>query len=306
MQPRVSVIIPARNEPFLLPTVRDLLAHAVGPIEVIVVLDGYWPTPALPEDPRIRILHRGQARGMRPAINDAAAIARGEYLLKSDAHCLWPEGYDQVLVEDYHEHNWILVPRRYPLDPDAWTFEKRRDGKYPIDYHYLSEPFHKHGDAVPGLHGTEWRARRDARPHLELDDEMTSQGSAWFVSRRCWDWLGPQDAARYGAFWFEMQEMGLTAWLRGGAIKVTKRTHYAHLYKGARHGRGYSTRGMGHEAATAFTSWFWLTDQPLAGRTRTFRSLLEQFWPVPTWPEDLDTLFRRAHAEFRNPYARTA
>jgi hypothetical protein len=305
MTPRVSVVIPSRNERFLAPTVRDLLAHG-SDVEVLVILDGYWP-PAdqqLPSDPRLRILHRGAARGMRAAINDAVAISRGKFILKSD--CLWPEGYDDVLVEDYHEDNWILVPRRYPLDPDNWAFEKRSDNKYPIDYHFLSEPFGKHGDSVPGLHGSEWRARRDARKDVLLDEEMASQGSAWFVSRKCWDWLGPQDESLYGKFWFENQEMSLKAWLRGGAQMVTKRTHYAHLYKGARHGRGYSTRDMGHEAATAFTSWFWMTDQPLAWRTRSMRWLLERFWPVPTWTTDLDAVFRRAHETFRNPYAAAA
>jgi hypothetical protein len=96
--------------------------------------------------------------------------------------------------------------------------------------------------------------------------------------------------------------MGLKTWLSGGAVKVTKRTWYAHLYKGKRYGRGYQTRGMGHEAGTAFCSWFWMTDQPFKGRTRTLQSLIEQFAPVPTWPADLDECFARARREFRNPY----
>jgi hypothetical protein len=298
--------VPSRGEQFLQPTVRDLLANAAGDVEVIVILDGYWTDPPLCPDRRLRILHHGQALGMRAAINAAVAISKGEFILKSDGHCLWPAGYDVVLKEDYREHDWILVPRRYPLDPETWAFEERADRKYPIDYHYLCEPFEKHGDSVPGLHGTEWRARRDTRADILLDEEMASQGSAWFVSRKCWDWLGPQDESLYGKFWFENQEMSLKAWMRGGAQMVTKRTHYAHLYKGKRYGRGYSTRDMGHEAATAFTSWFWLTDQPLAGRARSFRWLLERFGPVPTWPADLDEVFRRARDTFRNPYQRAA
>lgn len=299
---RVSVTIPSRNEQFLLPTVRDLLAKAAGDIEVIVVLDGYWPVPYdLPTDPRVVVLHKGTAEGMRSAINDAAQIATGEFFLKADAHTMWDDGFDEKLKADYHEQNWILIPRRYALEPEQWVIDPT-NSKYPVDYHSLSEPFHKYGDSVPGLHGTAWTARREARKHIDLDEEMASQGSAWFVSRACWDWLGPQDESLYGKFWFENQEMSLKAWMRGGAQMVTKRTWYAHLYKGRRYGRGYSTRGMGHEDATAFCAWFWLTDQPLAGRVRTFRNLLEKFWPVPTWPEDLDAVFARAHAELANPY----
>lgn len=46
--PRVSVIIPARNERFLPQTVADLLAHG-SDIEIIAVLDGYWPAEPQPE-----------------------------------------------------------------------------------------------------------------------------------------------------------------------------------------------------------------------------------------------------------------
>lgn len=299
---RVSVLVPARNERFLPQTVRDLLAKARGDVEIVAILDGYWPDPALPDDKRLRVLHFGEARGMRNALNTAALIATGEYLLKTDAHCMWDEGFDVKLKSDYREDNWILIPRRYALDPEAWTIDTS-NRKYPIDYHYLSEPFAKYGDSVPGLHGSAWTARRDERKDVELDIEMASQGSGYFVSRKCLDWLGPLDEKLYGKFWFENQELSLKAWMRGGAQMVTKRTWYAHLYKGARYGRGYSTRNMGHEDATRFTTWFWMTDQPLAGRTRTMRQLVEMFAPVPTWPEDLDAVFHRSRQELRSPYA---
>ena len=299
---RVSVLVPARNEPFLGATVRDLLSKAAGDVEVIVALDGYWPDPPLPNDPRVKVLHHGSAQGMRPCINRAAALATGDYLLKADAHTLWAEGYDAVLAADYHEDNWILIPRRYALDPEAWAIDTSNK-KYPIDYHYLAEPFHAYGDSTAGLHGTAWTPRREARKDITIDLEMASQGSAWFVSRRCWNWIGGLNKALYGSFWFENLEMSMNVWMRGGAQMVTKNTWYAHLYKGKRYGRGYSTAGMGHEDAIRYSSWFWMTDQPLQGRTRTMRDLVKLFAPVPTWPEDLDAIFRRAHDELRNPYA---
>lgn len=298
---RVSVIVPSRSEQFLVPTVRDLLAKARGDIEVIVVLDGYWEH-ALAADPRMRILHRGEARGMRPGVNAALRMATGEYILKCDAHTMWAEGYDVDLRAAYHERNWVIVPRRYALDPEAWAIDES-NRKYPIDYHYISEPFAAYGDSTPGLHGSAWTARRDARRAEVLDDELASQGSAYFVAREWFDRIGPLDSASYGAFWHEMQEVGLKTWLSGGALKVLKSTWYAHLYKGRRYGRGYSTRGMGHEDGTAFCTWFWMTDQPFQGRTRTLQSLIEQFAPVPTWPRDLDPVFDRARRELRSPYA---
>ena len=104
---KVSVLIPARNERFLVQTVADVLQKATGSIEIIVVLDGYWPEPQLPDWPDLVIIHRGRARGMRAAINAAAAIAKGDYLMKTDAHCMFGEGFDEILKADC-EDDWIV------------------------------------------------------------------------------------------------------------------------------------------------------------------------------------------------------
>lgn len=290
----VSVIVPSRSERFLVPTVADLLANAEGDIEVIVVLDGYWPDPPLPEDRRIRVLHFGDAKGMRPAINAAATIARGEYLLKCDAHTMWAPGYDVALKADYHESNWIVVPRRYALDPDAWAIAADAGGgrKYPIDYHYLSNPYERPGDPACGLHGTPWNARKIERADILIDDEMSSQGSGWFMSRQHWAWLGDLDIEHYGNFIHEFQELGLKTWLGGGAVKVNKKTWYAHLFKGRKYGRGYSMAGFNHEAGRDYCTDFWMHDR-WPQRVHDLRWLIEKFAPVPTWPADLDRAFSR-------------
>jgi glycosyltransferase involved in cell wall biosynthesis len=301
---RVSILIPSRNEQFLVPTVTDLLAKAAGDIELVVVLDGYWPDPPLPDDSRIVVLHRGRAEGMRPAINAAATVASGEFLMKCDAHCMFDEGFDVKLRADYQDDNWILIPRRYALDPIAWAIDTSNK-KYPVDYHFLSEPFERHGDAVPGLHGSAWTARREARKHILIDDELASQGSCYFIAKSFFNQLGPLDIAKFGSFWAENQELSLKAWMMGGAQKITKNTWYSHVFKGKRFGRGYSTAGMGHENGTAFCAWFFMTDQPFKGKVRTMRSIIEQFAPVPTWA-DIDAIFDRAQRELRNPYALAA
>lgn len=291
---RVSILIPARNERFLVPTVRDVLAKAAGDLEVVVVLDGYWPDPPLPADPRIKILHFGDARGMRPALNAASQIATGEFFMKLDAHCMVAEGFDAQLKADYLESNWMLIPRRYALDPEAWRWDTS-NGKYPVDYHYLSYPFERPGDPDCGMHGTVWTARREARKDVLLDEEMSSQGSCWFMARRHWDWLGPMEIERYGNFIQEMQELGLKTWLGGGALMVTKRTWYAHLYKGRKYGRGYTMGGTNHQKGAAFCVDYWMHDRWPA-RVHDLRWLIERFAPVPTWPADLDAVFRKAVA----------
>ena len=93
---KLSVIIPSRNEMFLAKTVEDILAKAHGDIEVIAILDGYWPTPLLKTDNRLIVLHRGKPMGMRAAVNAAAAIAKGKFIMKCDAHCMFAAGFDDA------------------------------------------------------------------------------------------------------------------------------------------------------------------------------------------------------------------
>ncbi|MBI2066372.1 glycosyltransferase, partial [Candidatus Woesebacteria bacterium] len=135
----VSIIIPSRNEKYLGKTIEDLLAKATEEIEIIAVLDGYWPQPKIIDNDRLILIHRGSSMGMRAAINAATAIARGRYLMKCDAHCLFAPGFDQILKNDC-EKNCVVIPRRFALDAEKW--EVLDNPKYPIDYMYLSKDLH--------------------------------------------------------------------------------------------------------------------------------------------------------------------
>lgn len=300
---KVSIVIPTRNEQFNLveegkffdlvgDTIRDVAKNAKGDIEIIAVLDGYWPNPALPDLPNLVILHKGQAEGMRPAINDAVRMATGEYLMKLDGHCSITEGFDLQLKADYAEHNWIMVPRRDRLDADTWTLQAT--GKPPIDYHYLSYPFERPDDPSCGMHGTIWTDRIRARannPDFLIDDEMSSQGSCWFMHRDHWNRLGDMEVSKYGNFIQEFQELGLKTWLGGGAVKVNKKVTYLHLHKGKRFGRGYFISKNEMQAGSDFAVDYWMHNR-WEHRVHDIRWLIEHFSPVPTWPKDLDEAFR--------------
>ena len=288
---KVTVIIPSRNERFLLPTVQDVLSKARGDLELIVCLDGYW-NHELPADPRVHLLHRGDAVGMRDNINAAAALAKGDYLMKLDAHCLVAEGFDVELASSC-DQDWIMVPRRYALDAERWCHDTSNP-KYPIDYHYLSYPYERPDDPTCGLHGTAWSARREACKHIEIDEEMSSQGSCWFMSRAHWQRIGPMDTTLYGPFVSEFQELGLKTWLGGGRVMVNKRTSYAHLYKGRKYGRGYALGPNQFSQGPAVTD-YWMRDR-WPQRVHDLRWLVERFWPVPGWPEDLDRVFAKEAA----------
>src|SRR3990167_676137 len=136
----VSIVIPSRNEPYLAKTIHYLLLNSKRDIEINVTLDGYWPEAnEIVEDSRVHYIHYSQSRGMRNAINAGVAISKGEYILKLDAHCMLAEGFDMALVGDC-EDNWVVVPRRYRLNPETWKIIE--DGRPPIDYMYLSKDLH--------------------------------------------------------------------------------------------------------------------------------------------------------------------
>ena len=287
---KVSVIIPSRNEQFLPKTIDDLFAKATGEIEVIAVLDGYWPAPPLANRDGLVLIHRSKPQGMRSGINAAAAIATGEYLMKVDAHCMFGEGYDEILQADCGR-DWVAVPRRKRLDAENWCVQDV--GKPDIDYIYLSYPDDPKDWGGPGLNGKLWNARNK---DLALRDDMvvdlmSAQGSCWFMHRDYFYELELMDEASYGTFWNEFQEIGLKCWLSGGRVVRNKRTWYAHLHKGKRYGRGYHlSRSVLAQGATYTKRWM-TPGLAWDKQTLPLSWLIERFWPVPSWTQEgLDKL----------------
>lgn len=265
----VSIIIPARNEVFLQKTITDILEKARGNIEVIAVLDGYWPKPELKNDNHLILIHHNSSKGMRASINAGAAIAKGGYLLKCDAHCMFDEGFDIKLSTECKE-NWVVVPRRFALDADNWQVVD--NPKYPVDYMYLSKD----------LHGEVWKEKnKDQNLKQKLiDDLMSSQGSCWFMQKDYYRHLDLEDEENYGTFNNEFQEIGLKCWLSGGRVVVNKKTWYAHLHKTK--GRGYSLDRKQIEKGEFYTKR-WLTNTAWHKQTLPFEWLINHFKPVPTW-----------------------
>lgn len=303
---KVSIIIPSRNEPHLNQTVADLLTKAAGEIEIIPVLDGYWPDPPLPDDPRIIPLHRGQAQGMRPAINSAALVASGEYLMKCDAHCMFAEGYDETLKADC-EDDWLIVPTRHSIHPETWTLKPRNYNYHILTYPYLPSMY------GAGLHAVtfDWQMNKqinEERSHILIDDLMSSQGSCWFQKTANFHRHGPLDHQNY-YFYQESQETLGRVWATGGRCVVNKKTWYAHMHKGRDQGRGFYLSLNRKRQSEAYATDFWIHDR-WPGTVFTFNQLVEKFWPLISlmtdprfaWPDDWrDFEGHRARFENRAP-----
>lgn len=280
----VSVIIPARNERFLNKTIEDILSKAEGRVEIYVILEGYWPDPFI-SPKNVHYVHFTNPRGMRNAINTGAKLAKGEYLLKTDAHCMFDQGFDLKLIK-YYEENTVVIPRRHRLEPEEWVLQEVH--KPPVDYEYLSFPDNPNDWGGPGLNGKIWNTRtleRMDKPEFMVDDNLSFQGSCWFMSKKYFEWLEIMDDQMYGPFWNEAQEIGFKVWLSGGRVRVNKHTWYAHLHKGKKYGRGYylSEDSIRQGAASAKR---WIREKMWHKQTMDFDTMIERFMPMPDWPED--------------------
>lgn len=317
---KTSIVIPSCNERFLGVTVRDLLAKAAGEIEIFVILDGGPLDPSIPTDPRVRVLRHEHQVGMRQSMNEAAAMATGDFLMKVDAHCIFAEGYDVALAAQC-DGDWLAVPTRHSIDQDRWIPKARN-----FNYHYLTFPYalsmygyglhaktfdHYHRVSIDGgprlTENERINAERAAAP---VDDLMSFQGSCWFLPLRYFRRLWPHglDHANY-YFYQEAQEVGLAVWMSGGRCVVNKTTWYAHLHKGrdnqgldGRPGRGFFLNVHRKRQSEAYATDYWLNDR-WPGATRTFASFITQFWPLlerlqgsaEAWPDDWqDPKYRQA------------
>lgn len=280
----LSIIIPSRNEQFLKNTILDLLGKAGGEIEIIAVLDGYWPpSEEIINNDKVIYLHKGKSEGMRKAINSGMAISKGEYVMKCDGHCMFDKDFDLKLKENC-EDNWVVVPTRKRLDAENWAIQDV--GKPDIDYMYLSYPDDPLDRGGCGLHG---KLDNGKNADLKLRDDkivdlMSAQGSCYFMKRKYFYELELLDHENYGPFGSEFQEVGLKCWLSGGRVVRNKNIWYAHLHKGKKYGRGYFLNNKHMNQANEFTNK-WIKGEAWGKQTKPLSWLIEKFMPIPTWDE---------------------
>lgn len=215
----VSIIIPSYKDPLLNKTVESLLANAESEIEIICVMDGYWQAPV--NDPRVKVVHLGKNRGMRGAINAGVAVSKGEYIMRTDEHCIFGKGYDRILTETC-EDNWIVTAVRYFLDTKEW---KIMDLK-PIEHEKLVIQEGKK------FAGQRWSSRDKEQKDIMISETMAMQGSMWLMKRSWWDKvIGELDTEGYGQLYQDSHEMVFKTWKAGGKLILNKNTWFAHKHR---------------------------------------------------------------------------
>lgn len=241
----VSIIIPSRKDPDLQKTVDDIKKNARGEIEIIVVND---------DDGKL---------GLRQAVNKGVSESHGEYILKTDAHCKFDDGFDVKLLPI--EDNWVVSPVRYKLDVETWEIMPEP----PIVYERIVI------DRPDKLGGVEWRSRKRGRENIMVDENMVFQGSCWMMSRTHWNRLGGLSEIGYGTFTQEPLEIALKTWLGGGKVMVNKNTWYAHKHR--KFGRTYSALGNDEvKNGNAYSRDYWLNNR-WEERKHDFDWLMKRF-----------------------------
>lgn len=187
----LSILIPARNEKYLQQTIEDVKEHAKGEIEVLTE-----------EDSGI---------GQRALINKLAGRAKGEYLMKLDAHCSLSNGFDVKLLEAMDDKT-IMAPTMLPLDAERWTISPPARNMFCFD--------------------TDLVVQLDLKNDSDemLIETMCLHGSAWVVAKKTFfDWNLCDETL--GSWGHQGTELGIKAYLNGGRCITNRNAYYGHLFR---------------------------------------------------------------------------
>lgn len=294
------MIIPSRNCKHVSKTVDDIFENATGEIEVIALLDGYWPNPPIKDHPKLTIVHKPVVTGMRNSVNLGANLAKGKYIMKCDDHCMFGKGFDEILQKDMQD-DWLVNPSRYSMDAEKWE-----RGRGPTEYLFITYPYTKDNMYGNGLHGRKWIGengfgvdmgkaqfywRENHSKDKLIDDMMTFQGSCWFMSREHYFRIGCLDEKHCDLMENEPQELGFKVWLSGGRCVVNKNTWYAHMHKNERelddHGRGWKLSWNAMRETGRFQTHIWMNNRWSGiAKDRNIEWFVDHFWPIPSWPSN--------------------
>ena len=214
---KLSAIIPSYKDKLLIKTIESLLTNSdLGDqLEVIAVLDGYYPEFELIQDPRVRYVHLGKNSGMREAINAGVRVSRGEFIMRNDEHQMYGKGYDKILTGTC-QPDWIVTPRRYFLDPIKWEVMDIPC----VDYMRLE------------IRGGKFTGVEAPGNDLMIQESMAMQGSCWLMPRKLWDSvIGELKTEGYGPLIQDSHEMVFKLWKAGGKLMVNKYTWHAHKHR---------------------------------------------------------------------------
>jgi glycosyltransferase involved in cell wall biosynthesis len=290
---------------FLQRTIDDILENAKSEVEVIAVLDGYWPQPPVYDHPKVVVVHHTEPIGQRAATNEGVRISQAKFVMKVDGHCAFDKGFDVKLMQDY-EDDWTLVPLMYNLHAFDWKCRNCGDRTYQgpkpefcqtcgknrgFEMVIVWEPrlrritYSWRFDSE--LKFQYWMRHRD-RPETrrgEFIETMSLIGACFFMSReRYWGLDGLDEA--HGKWGQVGTEVACKSWLSGGKLLTAKRTWFSHMFRTNNKGFSfpYEIRGRDVARTREYSKDFWFNNRwPKA--VHDLKWLVDKFSPVPGWED---------------------
>ncbi len=308
---KVSIIIPARAEKYenLKRTIDSIRENATGEYEIIVGFNG----PPYYDFPDVLSVKLPRDVGIKNNINMLCAMAEGKYIYKSDAHCRFGKGFDEILQADMQD-DWIVMPR-FKIIKDDWSIQMRDGQEEFYDYFFLCCPFTdpRGFRFKAGGHWKERTMERDPEQKWEADGQILSvkdplwidetpqiHGSGWFISKDHYFKLGGFPCIDPEGHAQEPIWLALKNWLMGGKVMVNKKTWYAHLHQ-SNDVKGYHFTKDQERVSYDIAANFWMGDK-WGERKHDIDWFIEKFMPMPTWPEDWDEMLNEYR---RQEYAKT-
>jgi glycosyltransferase involved in cell wall biosynthesis len=249
----VSVIMPAKDceRPHIDKTIAAIRRTAVGPIEIIVILDGWQG-----EFDADKVIVMPENSGQRVCADAGANMSSGEFIYRLDPHGWMSDGWDARLKSSCRE-NTMVLPVIDTLDEETWGPTGKESGFWILDgslHCVLVHPW------IP-------LNQRD----LE-EPAMSPSGGAWMIRKDYYDELGGHDE-RIGRHGNVGAEWALKVWLTGGEIIVRTDTVYSHLFR-AKSPFGWSAEDRDLGRAKLYKQWV-LGEDPR--RKRPIEWLLYKF-----------------------------
>lgn len=234
----LSILIPARNEEFLQRTIEDILEHKRGNTEILVALDGVWQE--IKSHPDLTVIFYPESIGQRAATNALCKLSQAKYVMKTDAHCSFDEGFDIKLMADMKD-NWTVVPIMRNLHAFDWVC--------PAGHRRYQGPSGVCKECgKPTIKDVVWIAKTnpqskaycfDSTPHFQYDrprkkgdltETMSLQGSCFMMTRSKYWELNICDES-FGSWGSQGIEVACKTWLSGGKVIVNHKTWYAHMFR---------------------------------------------------------------------------
>lgn len=182
----ISILIATKNEPYLEKTIEDIREHAVTDIEIL------WK-----ED-------KGQ--GQRAILNELAGKAKHKYILKTDAHCSFGHGFDQIMLDNI-EDDMVAAPLLFPLNAEQWE----------VSHHNRMDSFAFDTNLV--MHHVQGKG-----------ETMCMQGSCFMTTQKnFFDWELCDESL--GSWGHQGVELGIQTWGHGGKCVIVSKTFYGHLFR---------------------------------------------------------------------------